>query len=155
MDSDGALDRTDRAILKELQEDGRRPFREIARKLDVSERTIRSRVRLMQDAGVLRVLAFVDPFSTGGAILALVFLRVAPEAHDRVVEELATWSEVSYVSSLMGEKDVCLQVVCGDNEALWRLLNERVRRLDGVLDTETLMEMKVHKFRYANPLPEP
>lgn len=149
MDTDGALDGMDEAILSELQEDGRRAFRQIARKLNVSERTIRSRVRLMQEAGVLRVVAFVDPVGARGALLALVFLRVAPEAHDAVVREVAGWSEVSYVSSLLGQKDICLQVVCRDNDALWHLINDRLRVLPGVRETETLVEMKVHKFDYS------
>jgi Lrp/AsnC family transcriptional regulator, regulator for asnA, asnC and gidA len=148
MDGNGELDRTDEAILSSLQEDGRRPFRQIARDLNLSERTIRSRVRLMQDAGVLRILAFVDPVASRRALMALVFLRVAPEAHDEVVEEVAGWAEVSYVSSLLGQRDVCLQVVCEDNDALWHLLNDRLRRLAGVRSSETLVEMKVHKFDY-------
>jgi Lrp/AsnC family transcriptional regulator for asnA, asnC and gidA len=155
MDADGTLDGTDRGILEELQDDGRRPFREIGRKLGVSERTIRSRVRAMHDAGVLRILAFVDPFRTGKAVLALVFLRIRWEAHDAIVAEVATWQEVSYVSSLMGEKDICLQVVCRDNDDLWHLIKQRLRGLDGVLEIETLIEMKVHKFRYTHLLQRP
>jgi Lrp/AsnC family transcriptional regulator for asnA, asnC and gidA len=150
MDGNGELDGTDEAILSALQEDGRRPFRQIARTLNLSERTIRSRVRLMQDAGVLRVVAFVDPVAARRALMALVFLRVAPEAHDAVVQEVAAWAEVSYVSSLLGPKDVCLQVVCEDNDALWHLLNDRLRRIPGVRDSETLVEMKVHKFDYRH-----
>jgi Lrp/AsnC family transcriptional regulator for asnA, asnC and gidA len=146
-----ALDATDHAILAELEEDGRRSFREIARKIGVSERTVRARVRAMHDSRVLRVVAFVDPARFGPAVLALVFLRVEPNEHERLVRELAGWPEVSYVSSLMGRMDVCLQVVCRDNDALWDLVDHRLRRLDGVLETETTIEMRVHKLRYSYP----
>jgi Lrp/AsnC family transcriptional regulator for asnA, asnC and gidA len=146
-----ALDETDHAILAELQEDGRRPFREISRKVGVSERTVRARVRVMHDSGLLRVVAFVDPSRFGPAVLALVFLRVEASAHERLVGELASWPEVSYVSSLMGRMDICLQVVCRDNDALWDLVDHRLRGLDGVLETETTLEMRVHKLRYSYP----
>ena len=43
--SDDSLDHVDREILRQLQTDGRRPFREIARELGVSEATVRARVR--------------------------------------------------------------------------------------------------------------
>ncbi|MEA2381089.1 MAG: Lrp/AsnC family transcriptional regulator, regulator for asnA, asnC and gidA [Solirubrobacteraceae bacterium] len=150
-DPGGQLDATDRAILGELQEDGRRPFREIARNIGVSERTIRARVRALHDAGALRILAFVDPSRFGHSVLALVFLRVRIDAHDAIVEELTSWPEVSYVSSLMGRHDLCVQVIARDVEGLWDLVNHRLRGLDGVTGTETLMEMAVHKFRYSYP----
>ena len=102
------LDATDIAILAELQEDGRRPFREIARSVGVSERTVRARVRALHEAGALRILAFVEPARLGHSVLALVFLRVRIDAHDAIVEELTSWPEVSYVSSLMGRHDLCV-----------------------------------------------
>jgi Lrp/AsnC family transcriptional regulator for asnA, asnC and gidA len=145
------LDETDRSIVEQLQEDGRRSFREIGRKLGISERTVRGRVRNLRDAGVLRILAFVDPKRFGPSVLALVFLRVESDAHDELVATLAGWPEVSYVSSLLGRKDICLQVVCFDNDQLWDLVNHRLRSLRGVLETETMIEMRVHKFRYSSP----
>ena len=146
------LDDLDRRILAELQEDGRRPFREIARQAGVSERTIRARVKRMQDAGVLRILAFADPFQLGHQVLAFALLRVDASAHDRIVETISTWREASYVSSLMGRWDVYVQLVCLDNERLWDLVNHRIRGLDGVLETETTIEMRVHRFTYTYPL---
>jgi Lrp/AsnC family transcriptional regulator for asnA, asnC and gidA len=80
-----------------------------------------------------------------------VFLRVETGAHERLVRELGGWSEVSYVSSLMGRMDICLQVVCRDNDALWDLVDHRLRGLGGVLETETTLEMRVHKLRYSYP----
>jgi Lrp/AsnC family transcriptional regulator for asnA, asnC and gidA len=148
---EAGLDDLDRAIVRELQEDGRRPFREIARKLDLSERTIRTRVRRMQDDGVLRILAFADPYRVGHVVLAMVLLRVEAGAHERVVETLTAWPEVSYISTLLGRSDIYVQVVCSDNDALWRLVNEGMRSLDGVLETETSLEVKVHKFIYSYP----
>ena len=70
-------------------------------------------------------------------MLALVLLRVEADAHARIVETLASWQEVTYVSTLMGRADVYVQVVCRDNEALWKLVSERLRTLEGVLETLT------------------
>ncbi len=146
------LDDLDRRILAELQEDGRRPFREIARQADVSERTIRARVKRMQDAGVLRILAFADPFQLGHQVLAFALLRVDASAHETIVETLSTWPEASYVSSLMGRWDVYVQLVCPDIEHLWDMVNHRIRGLGGVLETETTIEMRVHRFIYTYPI---
>ena len=148
---EAGLDDIDRAIVRELQEDGRRTFREIGRKLDLSERTIRTRVRRMQDDGVLRILAFADPYRVGDSVLAMVLVRVATGEHDRIVETLAAWPEGSYISSLLGRSDIYIQLVCRNNDALWSLVNERLRAIDGVMDTETSLEVKVHKFVYSYP----
>ncbi|MEA2284760.1 MAG: Lrp/AsnC family transcriptional regulator, regulator for asnA, asnC and gidA [Solirubrobacteraceae bacterium] len=151
MGPEETLDTVDRAILRELQEDGRRPFREIARKIGVSERTVRARARRMSDDGVLRIIAFADPVRLGHTVLALVLIRVDTSGHDRVVETVASWPEVSYVSSLVGRADLYIQVMCRDNDELWRLVTQRLRALDGVIETETMLEVKVHKFVYSHP----
>ena len=151
MGPEETLDTVDRAILRELQEDGRRPFREIARKIGVSERTVRARARRMGDDGVLRIIAFADPVRLGHSVLALVLIRVDASGHDRVVETVASWPEVSYVSSLVGRADLYIQVMCRDNDELWRLVTQRLRALEGVIETETMLEVKVHKFVYSHP----
>ena len=153
MVGDGHLDDVDRAVLRELQDDGRRPFREIARKLSVSERTVRARVRRMQEIGALHIVAFADPVRLGHSTLAMVLLRVETGAHEHVVAALSSWPEVSYVSSLLGRSDIYFQVVCRDTEDLWRLVGERLGALAGVLESETMLEMKVHKFIYTYPNP--
>lgn len=152
MSRQATIDDVDRGILRELQEDGRRPFREIARTLEISERTVRARVRRMQDSGLLRFLAFIDPRELEASVLALLLLRVEADAHSRIVETLTSWTEVSYVSTLMGRADIYAQVICRDNDDLWHLVTQRVRGLAGVLETETMMEMQVHKFVYAYPV---
>ncbi|MER8034823.1 Lrp/AsnC family transcriptional regulator [Streptomyces hydrogenans] len=140
------LDDLDRAIIAELEQDGRRAFREIARSLEVSEGTVRSRYRRLEETGVLKITAFADPGRFDTARLALLFLRVTPERHDAVVEALAARPEVSYVSTTLGRADVFAQVLATDDAALWRFLQEHVRPLEGVTETECTLEIAVHKL---------
>jgi Lrp/AsnC family transcriptional regulator for asnA, asnC and gidA len=146
------LDDVDERILGELQTDGRQAFREIARRVGVSEGTVRTRVRRLEAAGLLRILAFVDPASLGTVVLALILVRLDTAEHDRIVDATVAWPEVTYASSLVGRADLYLQVICEDNDALWNLLG-RLRSLPGVRDTETMHEMAVHKFTYRNLRP--
>lgn len=140
------LDDLDRAIVAELEQDGRRAFREIGRSLNVSEGTVRSRFRRLEEAGILKITAFADPGRFSQGRLALLFLRVAPERHDAVVEALRSYREVSYVSTTLGRSDVFAQVLVADDAELWRFLQERVRPLEGVRDTECTLEVAVHKL---------
>ncbi len=143
------LDTTDEAVLRSLQANGRRSFRDIAREIGVSEGTVRSRVRRLEEAGVLRVLAFVDPSRLGQRVLGLVLARVHPEHQARVLDAACAWPETTYVSSLIGRADLYMQVICADNEALRAIVN-RLRALPGVLETETMLEIAVHKFAYRD-----
>src|SRR5262245_25424304 len=138
------LDDLDEAILRELQGDGRASFRHIGRTVGVSEGTVRARVRRLEAAGVLRILAFVDPSRLGGSVLALVLLQVEPAREREVIAEFSAWDEVTYISSLVGRFDVYAQLLCRDNEALWDVVR-RLRALRGVLTTETVYETEVHK----------
>ena len=59
--------------------------------------------------------------------------------------------EVTYVSTVLGRADICVEVLSTDNNALWAILNERVGRLPGVRRMDTTTVLKVHKLRYQNP----
>ena len=143
------LDDLDRAILRELEEDGRRAFRQIARDLGSSEATVRARVKRMQDLDILRIVAFADPERLGDAQLALVMLRVEPAHHKDVVAALVELPEVSYVSSLLGRADICAEVRSASNVELWEFLNTKVSSIPGVRETETISVLHVHKLRYG------
>ncbi len=144
------LDPLDFEIVRELQEDGRRAFREVARNLSVPEATIRTRVKRLQDQGIVQILAFANPSKLGHVKLALLFIDVAPQDHDRVVDTLGCWPEVTYLSTTLGTADICVQVLCRDDESLWAL-QQRVRSLPGIGDVRTLQEVKVHKIRFTIP----
>ncbi len=145
------LDELDRAIVAQLQFDGRRPYRAIARSLGVAEGTVRTRASRLQEEGVLRILALANPFRLGYAVQASVLIKVTPAAHERAADTLAAWPEVMYLSSCAGSADLYMHVVCRDHDDLWRLLGERLGAIDGVLGSETLMELRVHKARYVYP----
>ena len=56
-DGAGVVDDLDRQILRRLQQDGRMPYRQIARELGVSEGTIRGRANRMEELGVLSIVS--------------------------------------------------------------------------------------------------
>lgn len=139
------LDEVDLAVVAQLQLDGRRSFRSIARKLDVSEATVRLRVRRLQDSGVLRILGFADPHRLGWAVAAVILLRVEPRHHRDVVTTSVEWPEVMYVVSCAGSFDLYLHVVCKQREQLYDILTRRLSGLEGISEIDTLTEMQVHK----------
>ena len=145
------LDEVDRAIIEHLQDDGRRPYREIARSLGVSEGTVRWRVRRMIASETLRIVALADPYALGQHVLAFVLLAVDPGFVERVIEALLPMPEVTYVSACTGRYDVYLQIVCRDQDHLLELLAERIPSAGGIRSMETFMELSIRKVSYKYP----
>jgi Lrp/AsnC family transcriptional regulator, regulator for asnA, asnC and gidA len=145
------IDDLDRSIIRELQTDGRRPLREVARTLGIAEATARLRLKRLQDEELLKIVAFADPTKLGQSHMALLFLTVSADLLDDVLDILTGLSEVSYLSTTMGDEDVCAQVICADQNALWAL-HQRIRQIKGVLKVRLLNEVKVLKLRFALPV---
>jgi Lrp/AsnC family transcriptional regulator for asnA, asnC and gidA len=149
------LDDLDRSIISQLQEDGRRPFRVIAEALEVPEGTVRFRVRRLQEQGLMRILAFVDPLRFGYQVSASVLLYAEPGRHDEAVEALAGWPEVVYLSSCTGRANIYAHVVCGSRTELLAILTDRLAELPEIRLVETVLELDIHKARYVyGPRPD-
>jgi Lrp/AsnC family transcriptional regulator, regulator for asnA, asnC and gidA len=147
------LDETDRAIIRLLQHDGRLPYREIARQLGVAEGTIRLRANRLTRSGALTIVAIADPFRLGYRVLAFSLLKVLPDKQQSVIDALMSWDEITYISSCTGRADLYAQLVCRDHDHLWELLYERMPTVGGITDSETFMELKMHKVSYIYPRP--
>ena len=145
------LDATDSKILSLLQLDGRMPYREVARKANVSEGTVRARVKRLESDGVLTIAAIADPFKLGYSILMFSLLKVEVGSHQAVIDELGTWHEVTYISSCTGRADLYVQMVCRNADHLWHVLYERLPAVAGVASVETFHEIKMHKISYVYP----
>ena len=145
------LDETDRAIIGLLQQDGRIPYREIARQLGVAEGTIRLRANRLMRSGALTIVAIADPFQLGYRVLGFSLLNVLPDRQQPVIEALTSWDEITYISSCTGRADLYAQLVCRDHDHLWELLYERMPAVGGITASETFMELKMHKVSYVYP----
>jgi Lrp/AsnC family transcriptional regulator for asnA, asnC and gidA len=142
-----ALDETSKAIIEQLQDDGRRAYATIGRAVGLSEAAVRQRVARMLDAGVVQIVAVTDPAQVGFTRQAMVGMRCSGPA-EPVAEALAAVEEVAYVVATTGSFDLLAEVVCEDDAHLLELLSTRVRAIDGVRSTETFTYLRLFKQRY-------
>jgi len=141
------LDATTKALIEQLQQDGRRSFAEIGRAVGLSESTVRRRVEQLAEAGIMQIVAVTDPLQVGFPRQAMI--GVTTDGDTRLVTAaLAAIDEVGYVVSTAGGFDVLIEVVCEDDEHLLDLLNSRIRAIPGVRSTETFVYLKLHKQKY-------
>lgn len=145
--SHALLDDVGKAIVEQLQQDGRRPYATIARAVGLSEAAVRQRVARLQDAGVIQVVAVTDPLQLGFRRQAMVGVRVDGEIGP-VADALAEMAEVDYVVITAGSFDVLVEAVCEDDDHLLDLVSRRIRGVAGVRNTETFVYMKLRKQHY-------
>jgi Lrp/AsnC family transcriptional regulator for asnA, asnC and gidA len=143
----GLLDDVGKAIIEQLQEDGRRPYATIARAVGLSEAAVRQRVQRLQEAGVIQIVAVTDPLQLGFRREALIGVRVDGDVL-AVADALAEMTEVDYVVITAGSFDVLIEAVCEDDEHLLDLVGRRIRALPGVRSTETFVYLKLRKQHY-------
>ena len=141
------LDDVGKAIVEQLQEDGRRSYATIARAVGLSEAAVRQRVARMQEAGVIQVVAVTDPLQLGFRRQAMVGVRADGDV-TTVADALAEMPEVDYVVITAGSFDVLVEAVCEDDDHLLDLVGRRIRALPGVRSTETFVYMKLRKQHY-------
>lgn len=141
------LDDVSKAIIEQLQADGRRSYADIGKAVGLSEAAVRQRVQRLQETGVMQIVAVTDPMQLGFTRQAMIGIRV--EGDTRVLaEQLAQIDEIDYVVLTAGSFDLLAEVVCESDEELLDLLNTRIRSLPGVQQTETFVYLKLQKQYY-------
>lgn len=143
-----ALDDVSKAIIEQLQQDGRRSYAAIGKVVGLSEAAVRQRVQRLIESGVMQVVAVTDPMELGFARQAMVGIRVTG-ALEPVADRLAELDEVDYVVVTAGTYDLLAEVVCESDEHLLELISGRIRSIDGVVATETFMYLQLRKQTYS------
>ena len=141
------LDDVSKAIIEQLQADGRRSYAEIGKAVSLSEAAVRQRVQKLTDSGVMQVVAVTDPMQLGFYRQAMIGIRVSGDT-TLVAEALAKLASVDYVVLTAGSFDLLVEVVCENDDDLIQLLNKEIRAIEGVQSTETFVYLKLLKQFY-------
>jgi Lrp/AsnC family transcriptional regulator for asnA, asnC and gidA len=144
----GVLDSVSKAIIEQLQEDGRRPYAAIGKAVGLSEAAVRQRVQKLQDQGVMQIVAVTDPLTVGFRRQAMVGINVEGDV-EPVADALAEMGEVEYVVITAGSFDLLIEIVCEDDDHLLEMINKRIRALPGVRTTESFVYLKLRKQTYT------
>mgnify|MGYP001346092014 CR=1 FL=1 len=146
------LDELDEKILKQIINNARTPFLEVARECGVSGAAIHQRVQKLTNAGVIKGSEFIlDPEKIGYSTCAFVGLYlVSPTSFDDVVQALEKIPEVVECYYTTGQYDLLIKVFAKNNKDLLRVIHSELQPL-GLSRTETLMCFK-DGFRKKLPL---
>lgn len=145
--SDGIqLDRIDRRILHELQENGRITNAELADRVNLSPATCHRRTQRLLDGGVVTtVRAHIDPAAVDRGTLVMIGVvldRSTPESFAAFEAAVVTLPYLLDCHLVAGDFDYFLKMRVSDMAAFNRLHGERIIALPGVRQTRTFFTMK-------------
>jgi Lrp/AsnC family transcriptional regulator for asnA, asnC and gidA len=143
-----ALDEIDKRLIEALQQDGRRPYTQLAQEVGLSEAAVRQRVRRLVDTGVTQIVAVTDPMTLGFRRMAMIGVRIEGDVR-AVADAISELPEIDYLVIVAGSFDLLVEAVCEDDDDLLTLLNDKIRAVGGVSSTDTFTYLKICKETYT------
>ncbi|WP_078876452.1 Lrp/AsnC family transcriptional regulator [Streptomyces sp. 150FB] len=135
------MDELDSALVRLLQEDGRRSNRDLARELGIAPSTCLERVRSLRARGILLGFrAEVDLPSLGRSLEAMIAVRVRPPSR-QAIEEFRSFvermPEVVSVFVLTGADDFLIHVAVRDTDHLHSVVLDELTKRPELADVRT------------------
>jgi Lrp/AsnC family transcriptional regulator for asnA, asnC and gidA len=118
---------------------------EVARRLGLSEGTVRRRIKLLRKAGIMHTRALLDPNKLENKQLVIILANVT-EASDlsKIAKEVNTLDNVLSVSLISGQHDLMIEVLVNSNRGLVDFLASELASIKGIARTETSLVLKSH-----------
>ncbi len=142
------IDKKDLKIIDMLRENARTPFTEIASNLDVSESTIRKRIKALEKNGVItQYTVIVDPIKLGFNSISMVGINVESTHLLDVAMRMTEFPEVKFVATSTGDHMIITEIWLNDSKELGRFITENIEIQEGVKKvspTIILENWKVH-----------
>jgi len=130
------LDAIDSKIVAFLKDNGRMPFLQIAKKLGVSESTVRKRVARLQSNRV--IMAFTISLEPSLSFQCIIAIKCEPKATKKIVEKVKALRPLSPVYEVTGRFDVFCNIEAPTARELNELI-DKIRDVPGVTETESFM----------------
>jgi len=150
------LDDVDRQILHDLQNDGRMTNVELARRAGVSAPPCLRRVRVLEEANVIRGYhADIDPHALGiwVAVFAFVSLKSQADADLRAFQAIIdSWPMVRECHMLTGETDFLIKVVAQDWDAYEKFLTTQLTAAPNVSNVKSALTIRTTKNQPGVPI---
>lgn len=143
------MDKLDQELLQELQNDGRQSYTQLAKRFLVSEGTIRKRVKDLQNSGVMKIKAVLNPYRMGYNCISIMALQVKMADLHQVGEILSQKGNISHLAFVAGRYDLLALVVTRTPEELSNFIKEHISNIPSIVRTETFVNLEVIKSVWA------
>lgn len=138
------IDNTDLKILEILMQDAKRPYTEVARKVNVSQGTVHVRMNKMEEAGILdKTTLRINYAKLGYDITAFIGIYLEKSAlYDKVLAKLKDIPEITNIHYTTGNYSMFVKIHCRDTNHLKEVLHDKMQQVEGIERTETMISLE-------------
>ena len=142
------IDQTDCNIIELLQTDGRMPNTMIAKKLGISEATVRGRLNRLIEKEYVQIVAVSNPLKLGFEVVGMLRIDVDIKKIDTVSKELSKIDQIWYIVHATGSAYIYAEFNAKSIDDLNEVIANKINKIDGLLKTDTSLVLKFVKRRY-------
>jgi Lrp/AsnC family transcriptional regulator for asnA, asnC and gidA len=146
------IDKTDIRILEILRDDAKKPFTEVARRVNVSQGTVHVRMTKLEEAGIVEKTTLKLNYGRlGYDITAFIGIFLEKSAlYDKVVAKLKEIQEITSIHYTTGNYSMFVKIHCRDTNHLKEVLHDKMQQVDGIERTETMISLEESLDRNLN-----
>ena len=143
------MDQKDWKIFNYLQKNSRAFIKEIAKDLNIPHSTVYERIKRMKNDGIIKKFTILPDYKKLGldicAYLLITFDPHSLRTQQEVADEIAQIDSVYGVDIITGEWDILVKVRTENMNILRNIILEKIRKINGVETTETLVVLDTIK----------
>jgi len=139
----GKIDDMDMKILSELVKNANLSIPKLSKKINVNPSVVYSRIkRLMKRNIIKNFTVIVNDELLGYVVTAIIGMDIDSKLRDNILNELLALREVRDISEVTGRFDFIISIRAKSLDELHNLVSEKIGKINGILQTETFIEMK-------------
>ncbi|MBA7702266.1 hypothetical protein ES703_111026 [subsurface metagenome] len=142
------IDKTDCDIIRILQKDGRLSNTMIAKKLGVSEATVRARLSRLINEEYIQIVAVGNPIKLGFDIVGMIHFQTELSKVDSIIKELKKLKPIWFIVQTTGNIDIYAEFNIKSLYELNELINKKINKIDGIIRTEISLILGYAKRQY-------
>ena len=142
------LDQIDCQMIELLQKDGRISNTDIAKKIGMSEATVRTRLNRLIQEEFIQIVAVSNPIKLGFKIVGNIRIHVEIKKMNNIIMELKKLKPLWFIVQTTGGTGIDTEFVVKSLDELNELIFEKINKIDGVIKTETSLFLKYIKRQY-------
>ena len=140
------MDKTDLKILSELSNDSSISIPKLSEKINVNTSVVYSRIkRLVKSKLIKKFTIDVNDKELGYAVKSLTGINMDSKQRDVVIEELFKIPGVREISEVTGRFDILVSMFAKNLPEMHRLISEEIGKIQGIVSSESFIEMKRRK----------
>lgn len=137
----GFVDEKDMLIIKSLEEDSRKPWRQLAKELNLSEATIYLRIKKLEENGIVKGFTIkVDPSKIGLVMIVFLLIRARSENLIQVKKELASLDYIVEIHEITGSYQFLAKLLAPSQKEVSKAIEE-ITGIQGIIEVNTLISL--------------